>query len=54
MKEDGEVSLGHHEFKMLLYHLGGTHSGNAGPEFVRKRKLEAAENKGIGIRCPDS
>lgn len=54
MKEDGEVSFGYYEFKMFLYYLGGIYSGNVGSEFVRKRKLEVVENKGIGIRCLDS
>lgn len=42
------------EFKMLLCHLGGAHSGNAGLEFVKKKGVEGVENKGIGMRCPDS
>lgn len=55
IKEDGEVSFGHPEFKMLLYHLGGAHSGNAGLEFMQNSKeVEGVENKGIGIRCLDS
>lgn len=54
VKEDGDVSFRHHEFQMLLCHLGGAYSGNAGLEFIRKRELQAAENKGIGLRCPQS
>lgn len=39
---------------MLSCHLGGAYSGNAGLESIRKRELQAAENKGIGLRCPQS